>query len=192
MELSLERKPITVNETILDINTEQAVESDMLLADYYPRISRILRCCVETSVDQAVVSGERLIVDGVALCRVFYKSEEGRPASVTVKLPYTKAVELRRAPQKPQIAVQSYPGYFSCRAVNSGRLEIRGATGLRAAECSAGAVLSAADSCCGAVPAVSPPGAKSACRTGFPRMLPCSGRPPVWGTPPSRRWEESW
>ena len=98
MELSLERKPITVNETILDINTEQAVESDMLLADYYPRISRILRCCVETSVDQAVVSGERLIVDGVALCRVFYKSEEGRPASVTVKLPYTKAVELRRAP----------------------------------------------------------------------------------------------
>lgn len=37
MELSLERKPITVNETILDINTEQAVESDMLLADYYPR-----------------------------------------------------------------------------------------------------------------------------------------------------------
>ena len=55
MELSLERKPITVNETILDINTEQAVESDMLLADYYPRISRILRCCVETSVDQAVV-----------------------------------------------------------------------------------------------------------------------------------------
>ena len=35
MELSLERKPITVNETILDINTEQAVESDMLLADYY-------------------------------------------------------------------------------------------------------------------------------------------------------------
>ena len=36
MELSLERKPITVNETILDINTEQAVESDMLLADYYP------------------------------------------------------------------------------------------------------------------------------------------------------------
>ena len=79
MELSLERKPITVNETILDINTEQAVESDMLLADYYPRISRILRCCVETSVDQAVVSGERLIVDGVALCRVFYKSEEGSP-----------------------------------------------------------------------------------------------------------------
>ena len=130
MELSLERKPITVNETILDINTEQAVESDMLLADYYPRISRILRCCVETSVDQAVVSGERLIVDGVALCRVFYKSEEGRPASVTVKLPYTKAVELRRAPQKPQIAVQSYPGYFSCRAVNSGRLEIRGAVAL--------------------------------------------------------------
>lgn len=87
MELSLERKPITVNETILDINTEQAVESDMLLADYYPRISRILRCCVETSVDQAVVSGERLIVDGVALCRVFYKSEEGRPASVTVTSP---------------------------------------------------------------------------------------------------------
>lgn len=129
MELSLERKPITVNETILDINTEQAVESDMLLADYYPRISRILRCCVETSVNQAVVSGERLIVDGVALCRVFYKSEEGRPASVTVKLPYTKAVELRRAPQKPQIAVQSYPGYFSCRAVNSGRLEIRGGCG---------------------------------------------------------------
>ena len=43
MELSLERKPITVNETILDINTEQAVEeADMLLADYYPRISRIL------------------------------------------------------------------------------------------------------------------------------------------------------
>ena len=132
MELSLERKPITVNETILDINTEQAVESDMLLADYYPRISRILRCCVETSVDQ--VSGERLIVDGVALCRVFYKSEEGRPASVTVKLPYTKAVELRRAPQKPQIAVQSYPGYFSCRAVNSGRLEIRGAVRLHFVE----------------------------------------------------------
>ena len=59
-----------------------------------------------------MVSGERLIVDGVALCRVFYKSEEGRPASVTVKLPYTKAVELRRAPQKPQIAVPVLSGIF--------------------------------------------------------------------------------
>ena len=36
-------------------------------------------------------------------------------------------MELRKAPQKPQIAVRTSPGYFSCRAVNSGRLEIRGA-----------------------------------------------------------------
>ena len=63
MELSLEQRPVAVNETILDINTEQAVESDVLLADYYPRISRILHCSVDTSAEQAVVSGERLIID---------------------------------------------------------------------------------------------------------------------------------
>lgn len=127
MELSLERRPITVNETILDINTEQAVESDVLLADYYPRISRILHCSVDTSAEQAVVSGERLIIDGMAVCRILYKSEEGAPAAVTVKLSYSKTVELRRAPQKPQVYVKAQPGYFSCRAVNSGRIDIRGA-----------------------------------------------------------------
>ncbi len=127
MELSLEQRPVAVNETILDINTEQAVESDVLLADYYPRISRILHCSVDTSAEQAVVSGERLIIDGMAVCRILYKSEEGAPASITVKLPYSKTVELRRAPQKPQIYVKAQPGYFSCRAVNSGRIDIRGA-----------------------------------------------------------------
>ena len=130
MELSLERRPVAVNETVLDLNTEQAVETDFVLADYYPRISRILHCEVESSADQAVVSGERLLVDGTAFCRIYYQSEEGRPASVAVKLPYSKAVELRRVPQKPQIVISSRPGYFSCRAVNAGRLEIRGAVTL--------------------------------------------------------------
>ena len=59
MELSLERRPVAVNETVLDLNTEQAVETDFVLADYYPRISRILHCEVESSADQAVVSVQR-------------------------------------------------------------------------------------------------------------------------------------
>ena len=138
MELSLERRPVAVNETVLDLNTEQAVETDFVLADYYPRISRILHCEVESSADQAVVSGERLLVDGTAFCRIYYQSEEGRPASVAVKLPYSKAVELRRVPQKPQIVISSRPGYFSCRAVNAGRLEIRGAVTLHCRVTAAG------------------------------------------------------
>ena len=93
MELSLERRPVAVNETVLDLNTEQAVETDFVLADYYPRISRILHCEVESSADQAVVSGERLLVDGTAFCRIYYQSEEGRPASVAVKLPSKRDVE---------------------------------------------------------------------------------------------------
>lgn len=138
MELTLEREALTINETILHINTEQAVETDVLLADYYPDIARVLRCHVETAAEQSVISGERLIVDGTAVCHVHYKAEDGGLANITVKIPYSKTVELKKAPVHPMVYVTAAPGYFSCRVVNPRRIDLRGAVVLNCQVLSSG------------------------------------------------------
>lgn len=130
MELNLQKQTVSVNEVIYDGTAEQPLECDVLLPDYCPDIQKILRCEVEPALLCASVIGEKLSVDGVAVVHLYYLDENGCLRRAEYKIPYTKGIELRCAPNQPSIQVTQSVDYFNCRAVSARRLDMRGAVSI--------------------------------------------------------------
>lgn len=127
MELNLQKQTVSINETIYDGVVEQPLECDVLLPDYCPDIQKILRCEVVPSLLLAAVNGDKLSVDGMAMAHLYYLDENGCIRHAEYKIPYTRVVELRCAPQNPSVSVTQSVDYFNCRAVSARRLDMRGA-----------------------------------------------------------------
>ena len=114
MELNLQKQTVSVNETVYDGSVEQPLECDVLLPDYCPDIQKILRCEVTPSLLAASVNGDRLSIDGVAAAHLYYLDENGCLRHAEYKIPYTRVIELRAAPQNPVITISpvSYTHLF--------------------------------------------------------------------------------
>ena len=130
MELNLSKQTVHVNEVLYDGTVEQPLECDVLLPDYCPDIQKILRCEVSPSLLTTSVNGERLSVDGVATAHLYYLDENGCIRHAEYKIPYTRVIELRTAPQTPVVNVWQTVDYFNCRAVSQRRLDMRGAVSI--------------------------------------------------------------
>ena len=70
MELQLNKEPVFLNEVIYDGQTEQGVEFDYVLPDYYPDIFKILRCSLTPGISSYSVSGTQLFIDGAVLIKI--------------------------------------------------------------------------------------------------------------------------
>lgn len=128
MELQLNREPVFLNEVIYDGQTEQGVEFDYVLPDYYPDIFRILKCSLTPGISSYSVSGTQLFIDGAVLIRILYLSDDNvNIHCVEQKYTYSKAVELPKAPDKPKVYLTVRSDYSNCRAVSGRRFDVRGA-----------------------------------------------------------------
>lgn len=128
MELLINKDTVNVCETVYDGYTEQGVEFDYVLPDYYPDIFRIIKCSLTPGIVSYSVSGTQLICDGVVYIRVLYAAESGgRTNCVEHRYTYSKTVELPSAPQKPIVKLMPKADYCNCRAVSGRRLDVRGA-----------------------------------------------------------------
>lgn len=127
MELNLAKQTVTINETVYDGFVEQPIECDALLPDYCPDIVKVLKCMVTPVITSAAVSGDRLIIDGMVTARIYYSSDTPCIRQSEYKIPFSKTVELRSAPQNPIVTATPTVDYVNCRAVNQRRVDIRGA-----------------------------------------------------------------
>ncbi|MGI5966651.1 MULTISPECIES: DUF3794 and LysM peptidoglycan-binding domain-containing protein [Anaerotruncus] len=132
MELNLQKQTVSINEVIYDGVAEQPLECDVLLPDYCPDIQKILRCEVMPLLLSSTVNGDKLSVDGMAVAHLYYLGEDGCIRHAEYKIPYTKMIELRAAPQNPSVNVTQNVDYFNCRAVSQRRLDMRGAVSISA------------------------------------------------------------
>lgn len=64
MDLKVTKQAVTINEVVLETTLEQSLECDIVLADYYPDILRILKCEICPKIIQTSVNGDRLVIDG--------------------------------------------------------------------------------------------------------------------------------
>mgnify|MGYP002409045822 CR=1 FL=1 len=127
MELNLQRQTITINETVFQGSVEQPIECDALLPDYCPDIVKVLKCGAVVHLDSSSVSADRLTIEGMTVCHIYYTSESNQIRHVEYKVPFSKNVELRSTPADPIVSVTPSVDYVNCRAVNQRRLDVRGA-----------------------------------------------------------------
>ena len=127
MELNLQRQSITISDVIFDGAAEQPIECDALLPDYQPDIVKILKCAVTVHIHSNHVSGNRLTMEGAATAHVYYSSGGCAIRRTEYKMPFTKNIDLREAPESPVVRISPKLDYVNCRAVNQRRIDIRGA-----------------------------------------------------------------
>ena len=134
-ELIKQTDSVYMTETLFDGQAEQGVELDHVLPDYYPEIFKIIKCCVTPRVTSTAISGGKLMLDGTAVIRVLYLTENSSALNcVEQRYTWNKTVDIGKAPEQcsdPIITVIPRTDYCNCRAVSSRRIDVRGAISFR-------------------------------------------------------------
>ena len=132
MELKLNRETVPAAEVIFDGVQEQPVELDYILPDYCPDIFRLIRCETVPVITDWTVSGDRLTYELRCDIHILYSGEEGSEVqSVEQHRSFTRTVELGRSPVSPQVRLVPKTDHVNFRAVNSRRLDLRGAVSVK-------------------------------------------------------------
>lgn len=128
MEMKINREELCSSEVILKTKQEQSIELDYVLPDYYPEIFKLLKCFATPYIVSYNVSGSKLTYELCVYIKVCYSDEESSVIHVVdQKMMFTKTVELGKICNSPTVSLIPAVDYLNCRAVNSRRLDIRGA-----------------------------------------------------------------
>jgi len=132
MELKVFRDVLPAAGADCTAKAELPLETELLISDYLPPVQRIVKCFAKPVVLQKQLAPGRLTLGGYLRCTVYYQGEEGAGLCQTEqKLPFTKTLDLPSFAASAWTAcVEGQTEYLNCRAVNSRRIEVRGAYGL--------------------------------------------------------------
>lgn len=131
MELKINKEELCSSELILKTKQEQSIELDYVLPDYYPEIFKILKCFTSPKIASYNVSGSKLTYELCVNIKIAYNDENSCTVHVVdQKIMFTKSVELGRSCNEPKVCIKPSVDYINCRAVNSRRLDIRGAVSI--------------------------------------------------------------
>lgn len=132
MEILLDKETVFLSETVYDGQTEQGIELDYILPDYYADIFKILKCSLTPCIVSYNVSGTQLYIDGVVYVRVLYLSADSNDINcIEQRYTYSKTVELSHETKQPRVTITPKADYCTCRAVSGRRVDIRGAVSLK-------------------------------------------------------------
>ena len=125
MNLQLEKRTISLNELIYSGATEQSVEVDYILPDYYPDIFKIIKCIPSVSVTSLNASNGRLSFDACVNIKVLYVSAEDNSVKcIDQKYNYSKNIELGTT-DSVSVNINPKIDYVNCKAISERRLSIR-------------------------------------------------------------------
>lgn len=127
MELNTVQESVAACEVVYDSFVEQPIECDILLPDYCPDILKILTCSATPVFTLVQANGAQLAVDGHAMLSITYLSDAGSVRCSEHKVPFSRTIELKSAPESPVISYHAAVDYMNCRAVSPRRADVRGA-----------------------------------------------------------------
>lgn len=128
MELKINKEEICSSEVVLKTRQEQSVELDYILPDYCSEIFKIRKCVTSPKIASYSISDSRLTYELCVNIKILYIDDKSPNIhSVDQKVMFTKSADLGKVCSNPQITLNPNVDYMNCRAVNSRRLDIRGA-----------------------------------------------------------------
>ncbi|GHU56061.1 hypothetical protein FACS1894132_13050 [Clostridia bacterium] len=132
MDFKVNRNMVAVNETVYDGIQEQSVELDYVLPDYSPEIFKIVKTKVFPRIVSRSIAPDRATYDLIVNISILYLSENSNALQcVKQKLNYTKAIEFGKNYENVNLALCPKVDYINCRAVNSRRIDLRGAVSIK-------------------------------------------------------------
>lgn len=130
MELNIFNSDAAFNDKVFSGSAEYSIDSDLVLPDYYPEISKILKCRVVPRISSNSVSGQTLTVDGNITVNLIYCSPENEIFGFEQQINFSKPFELGMDCADAFVDSNAKCEYINCRAVNERKIDIHGAIGV--------------------------------------------------------------
>lgn len=128
MDFKVNREILGTNEVVYDGISEQSVELDYILPDYFPDIFKMMKCQILPQIVSSSISGDKVYYDLIVLIKILYCSSDNNGVhSVEQKLNYSKTIDLGKSHENPILCLTTKVDYVNARAVNQRRLDMRGA-----------------------------------------------------------------
>ncbi len=102
---------------------EGAAEGELILPDYYPPITKIVKSGVSPYVKSKNFYGDKLVVEGSATFRVTYLSEDGRLCGVFSSVPFSASC--RWEGEETMVRTSCRSEYFDVRALSPQKLHFK-------------------------------------------------------------------
>lgn len=130
MELNILNHEAAYNDKIFTGSVEYGIDSEFTLPDYYPEISKMLKCRVIPRVSMCSVSGQTLNVDGNITVNLIYCSPENEIFGYEQILNFSKAFEIGSEATGAVAECNVKCEYVNCRPMNERKIEVHGAIGI--------------------------------------------------------------
>ena len=109
-----------------DVTCEQSIDAAFSLPDYYPEVSKILKCIAEINVQTRQVRDGRVEIGGQAVLTLVYSDGDNSVNSFVHNCPFTKSVQIEGAADGAFVSVTPKPGLINSKATAPRKLEVHG------------------------------------------------------------------
>ncbi len=117
-------------ETVFCESSEQPIDIDFTLPDYYPDISKILKCRALSRVSSKGINGSNIFVEGCVTVTVIYCGSDNSISSYEYQYPFSKSFDTGINTEGATLVAKTKCEYINCRAVTSRKIDIHGAAGV--------------------------------------------------------------
>lgn len=114
---------------IFDTSAEQNIDTDFTLPDYYPEISKILKCIADINILTSQCSDSGVTVGGQAVLTVLYSGKDNDVNSFTHIYPFSKNVSADNVGDGTT-TVTPRVAYLNTKAVSPRKIEVHGSLAL--------------------------------------------------------------
>lgn len=128
MENLLQSNSVSLSRRAIQAKEECPINAEYTLPDYCPDMAVVLKCMAHPRVQNRQLTGESLLVDGMAAVRVLYLDEERQCVrSVEFTSPFSCSMQVASGNlNASHVCLDLNTKYVNCRAVTPRRLEVRG------------------------------------------------------------------
>ncbi len=130
MELNILNHEAAYNDKIFSGSAEYSIDNDFTLPDYYPEISKILKCRIIPRVSMCSISGQTLTVDGNVTVNLIYCSPDNEIFGFEQILNFTKTFEIGLDCSDAECECNVKSEYVNCRCLNERKIDVHGAVGI--------------------------------------------------------------
>ncbi len=131
MEQKNLKTQVFIKEKIFNESAELPIDVDFTLPDYYPDITKILKCRAVPRISAKGVNGRNITIDGIVTVTVLYCNEKGKICSYEYQYPFQKIFECDFDTETVELVSKIRCEYINCRAVTSRKIDIHGACGVK-------------------------------------------------------------